>query len=169
MPFLDGKPWQPNAVQDPSQLSGKEKLYRAPQTGEVFDSYDLYLNHLRLLQSSRWTSLKGTEGLNFSQASLEDSQHKASSLQVSCQYTMGKHSNHHWLCSSLKIELLYKLNYMLMCRPETRPLDARPFHLHDYLVHNMILLDCTNGIYQFCVQDRRLNKRSLTELDVSKA
>lgn len=82
MPFLDGKPWKPKIDNSLNTLAGADKLYRVSQTGEVFLSYDEYLSHLRLLQSNRWTSLKGTQGLNFSQASLEDSQHPQTALQV---------------------------------------------------------------------------------------
>ena len=41
MPFLDGQPWQAKATGDLSKLSkDNQKIFRVPQTGEVFESYD---------------------------------------------------------------------------------------------------------------------------------
>ena len=82
MPFLDDTPWAPSQPVEASQFKDGVKLYRVPQTGEICDGYDGYVDRLRLLQSNRWTSLKGNSGLNYSQAIAEDSSVKQVHLEV---------------------------------------------------------------------------------------
>ena len=82
MPFLDDTPWAPSQPMEASQFKDGVKLYRVPQTGEIYDGYNGYVDRLRLLQSNRWTSLKGSSGLNYSQAIAEDSSVKQVHLEV---------------------------------------------------------------------------------------
>ena len=96
MPFLDGRPWHPTGPLNGKSFSADCSLFRVSHTGEVFESYDQYIERLRLLQSHRWTSLKGTSGLNFSQASMEDSQRKSfllkASLMLKCSCEFVRHT-----------------------------------------------------------------------------
>lgn len=73
MPLLNGVHWYPDASQPSGDQSQNLKVYKMRQTGEVFHTYEEYLQRLRLLHARQWSSqISGRKGLNYEEAAHED-------------------------------------------------------------------------------------------------